>query len=66
MLEFKRDNGDYLIIEHMFGFTKTFIKTVRYKADLSMMKVNDDPWRPVTPSARNWFEKYYLEAKWEE
>jgi hypothetical protein len=50
----------------MFSGIGDIKKVVRYSPDLKRMKVNNDPWRETTESAREWFVKYYLEAKWEE
>jgi len=58
-LEFIETENSYLVVQKIMGFTSTDTMTVRYKKDLSMCRVNDDPWRQTYKNQVDWFEKYY-------
>jgi len=59
-LEFYSEpSGDFLIVEKIMSFTDTQVKSVRYNSELTQIRVNDDPWRDLTPESKAWFERHY-------
>lgn len=58
MLTFHEDE-DFVVTQTTHCFDGTSKMVVRYKKDLSQIKVHNDPWRDTNPAQVQWFEKYY-------
>lgn len=53
------DDGKFRVTETTMSLQGTKVKTVVYSADLMEVQVNDDPVRPTTEAARDWFERHH-------
>ena len=61
MLEYSKTEEGYIkVVEKLMSFTDTKVSTVLYDLENKKSKVNNDPWYPMTQSAIDWVNKYYL------
>ena len=59
-LSFSETSEHYIVTETLHGWTDTKITIVKYTKDLMMCACNNEPMRPTTKEARDWFRKYHM------